>query len=174
MKNHSMRSPLVSESQAERVPSLLVIGYGDPTHGDDAIGPQVSKMIQKLGLENVEVCALEQLRPELSTKLAKVDYAIFVDACQRSEAGVKIKTLEACGLETAGSSVPGEGHSWPPCSLLALTQSVYGSYPKSWWVEVAARDFITGHPLSHQAKQSIQNAVEEIESLIDQCFAQPN
>ena len=162
MSTHSAPSP------PEQVPSFVVIGYGNPIHGDDAIGRQVTTLVQGLGLQNVEVCAVEQLRPELSTKLAAADYAIFVDACQMKSAGVKVSNLEACGLETAGSSVPGLGHSLPPCSLLALTQSVYGRHPQSWWVEVGAQDFEPGHHLSHRANQSIRNAVEQIEDLIQQ------
>ena len=154
-------------SEPDKLPSLLVIGYGNPTHGDNAIGGQVTNLIQALDLQNVEVCAVEQLTSELSTKLATVDYAIFVDACYMKKAGVKISTLKACGLETAGSL--GWNHAMPPCSLLALTQSVYGRHPQSWWVEVAAQNFETGHHLSPRANQSLQNAVEQIEALIHQC-----
>ena len=156
-------------SQPDRMPSLLVIGYGNPTHGDNAIGRQVTNLVQALGLQNVEVCAVDQLTPELSTKLARVDYVIFVDACYMKKAGVKVSTIEARGLETAGSS--GWSHALPPCSLLALTQSVYGCYPQSWHVEVAAQNFETGHQLSPRAKQSLHNAVKQIELLSHQCLS---
>ena len=156
-------------SQSDKLPSLLVIGFGNPTHGDNAIGSQVTNLVQDLGLQNVEVCAVEQLTPELSTKLASVDYVIFVDACYMEKAGVKVSILEACGLETAGSS--GWIHSLPPCSLLALTQSVYCRHPQSWHIEVAAQNFEPEHQLSPRAHQSIQDAVEQIELLIHQCLS---
>ena len=159
---------LDASSQPKRVPSFLVIGYGNSTHGDDAIGPQVATAIGELELQNVESFTLQELRPELSAKLATVDCAIFVKACQMKNPTVKIRNLKAYGLETTGSSVPGYDRSWLPCSLLALTQSVYGRHPQSWWVEVAARDLGIGHPLSHRANQSIQIAVEQIEDLIHQ------
>jgi hydrogenase maturation protease len=150
------------------MPSFLVIGYGNPTHGDDVMGQQVISQIQQLGLKNVGVCAVEQLTPELSAQLATVNYAIFVDACQMEQSDVRISPLEACGSETTGSSVPGLGHSLHPCSLLALTHSVYKHHPQAWWVEVAAEDFRVGHPLSAQAQQNIQNAVEQIATLIQE------
>ena len=174
MNTHSDVSTPDAGSQAARLPSLLVIGYGDPTHSDDAIGRQITNLIQALGLQNVEVCAVEQLTPELSVKLATADYAVFVHACWMKTPDVKISTLEACGMETAGSSVPGSGHCWSPCSLLALTHSFYGRYPQSWWVKIAGQNFVTGHHLSHRANQSIQNAVEQIEALIHQCISAPN
>ena len=154
-------------SQAKRVPSFLVIGYGNSTRGDDAIGLQVANLIRELELENVEISTVEQLKPELASKLATVDYAIFVKACQMKNSAVKVRNLKAYGMETTGSSVPGYGNSWLPCSLLALTQSFYGCHPRSWWVEVAARDFRTGHSFSDRANQSIPIAVEKIKVLID-------
>ena len=174
MKTHSTVFEPDIVSQSDQVPSLLIIGYGHPTHGDDAIASEVTALIKALGFENVEVCAVEQLTPELSAKLAKADYAIFVHACWMKTAQVKVSSLEACGMETGGSSAPGYGHSWHPCSLLALTNSVYGRYPQSWWVKVAGQNFLGGHHLSHRANQSIENAVEQIEALIYQCISPPN
>ncbi len=168
MNIHSTVSP------PHQLPSLLVIGYGNPTHGDDAIGSQVTTQIQALGLKNVKVCAVEQLTPELSTKLSTADYVIFVHACWMKTGEVKVKTLDACGLETGGSSTPGGGHSLPPCSLLALTHSVYGHSPQSWWVKVAGQNFETGHQLSHRANHNIQTAVEQIEALIDRYMSVAN
>lgn len=157
-----------------KVPSLLVIGYGNPDYGDDAIASQVTTQLQALEIENVETCAVEQLKPELSTKLSTADYAIFVHACWMKTGDIKIKALDACGLETAGSSTPGCGHSWSPCSLLALTHSVYDREPQSWLVKVAGQNFETGHHLSDRAEQNIQNAVKQIEALIHQCIYEAN
>ncbi len=172
MSTHLSISQPTTISQAEKLPSLLVIGYGNPTRGDDAIGSQVTNLLKELELQNVEVCAVEQLMPELSPKLAAVDYAIFVHGCCLMEReNVKVSTLEACGWETAGSSVPGWGNSYHPCSLLALTHSFYGHHPQSWLVKVAAQDFVSGHHLSHRANQSIENALEQILALIRQCIS---
>ncbi|ERN40291.1 Ni,Fe-hydrogenase maturation factor [Rubidibacter lacunae KORDI 51-2] len=153
-------------SVSAKVPSLLDIGYGNPSHGDDAIGRQVTVMVRELGLHNVEVCAVERLTPELSSKLATVDYAVFVDACLMKGDDIRFSPLVTCGLETAGSSVPGWGLSLHPCSLLALTQSLYCRHPRSWWMEVAAENFAYGQQLSARARQGIQNALEQILALI--------
>lgn len=155
-------------SSPNQVPSLLVIGYGNPTHGDDAIGSKVTSQIQALELKNVKVCTVKQLTPELSSKLAATDYAIFVHACCMTTAEVQVNTIDPFGLETGGSSTPGLGHSLPPCSLLALTHSVYGHSPQSWWVKVAGQNFETGHQLSYRANQNIPTAVEQIEVLMAQ------
>ena len=152
---------------SEVSPTFIVIGYGNPNKGDDAIGQKVVAQLQALKTPNLEACAVSQLTPELSSKLARASVAIFVDACKlKNTDTVQVKALDACGTETTGSALPGFGHSCSPCSLLALTQSVYGHFPKAWWVEVPANDFTIGQPLSNLAEQGVNQALRAIASLI--------
>ena len=153
-------------SPPEKQPSLLVIVYGNPTYGDDTIDCQITTLLRGLELPNVEICTVKQLTPELSSKLAKVDFSIFVHACWMTT-DLKITAIEACGLQSAGSSAPGSGPSWPPCSLLALTHSAYGHSPRSWWVKIASQNLVTGHHPSHQM---IHDDVEQIKTLIHECI----
>lgn len=146
---------------------FVVIGYGNPNKGDDAIGQKVVAQLQVLKIPNLEAYSVNQLTPELSGKLARANIAIFVDACKLENTNaVRVKPLKACGMETTGSAVPGFGHSCSPCSLLALTQSVYGHVPRAWWVEVPANDFTIDHPLTNLAEQGIEQALQAISSLI--------
>ena len=152
---------------SEGSPTFVVIGYGNPNRGDDAIGQQVVAQLQALKTPDLEACSVHQLTPELSGKLARATIAIFVDACKlKNTDTVQVKSLVPCGTETTGSALPGFGHSCSPCSLLALTQSVYGHFPKTWWVEVPADDFTVGHPLSALAEQGVEQALQAIASLI--------
>lgn len=147
--------------------TFVVIGYGDPNKGDDAIGQKVVAQIQKLKTSGLEAYSVNQLTPELSSKLARANVVIFVDACKlHNTDAIQVKPLDARGMETTGSALPGFGHSCSPCSLLALTQSVYGHFPKAWWVEVPASDFTIGHPLSDLAEQGVTQALRTIASLI--------
>jgi hydrogenase maturation protease len=147
--------------------AFVVIGYGNPDKGDDAIGQKVVAQLQELKTPNLEAYSVNQLTPELSSKLARASVAIFVDACKlKNTDTVQVKPLDACGTETTGSALPGFGHSCSPCSLLALTQSVYGHFPKAWWVEVPANDFTAGQPLSDLAEQGVDQALRTIASLM--------
>ncbi|MBE9140288.1 hydrogenase maturation protease [Nodosilinea sp. LEGE 07088] len=151
---------------SEPHPTVVVIGYGNPQRGDDAIGQTVVSHLQALNIPAVEAYSATQLTPELSSKLAVADCAIFVDACKLASADVRVKPLTACGSEPSGSVVPASGHSCDPCSLLALTSSVYGRCPQSWWVEVPASDFTVGNALSALAERGVAQALQEIEKLI--------
>lgn len=149
-------------------PAFVVIGYGNPNKGDDAIGQKVVAKLQALNNPNLEAYSVNQLTPELSSKLARASFAIFVDACKATNNNtLQITPLDACGVETPGSALPGFGHSCSPCSLLALTQSVYGHFPKAWWVEVPAQDLTIGQSLSALAEQGVDQALQAIAALIN-------
>lgn len=146
----------------------IVIGYGDPNQGDDAIGQTVVTHVQALKQLNLEAYSVSQLTPELSSKLATANIVIFVDACKLNNADtVQVRQLDALGTETTGSTLPGFGHSCSPRSLLALTQSAYGHLPNAWWIEVPAKDFTPGQSLSELAEQGVDQALQTIASLID-------
>ncbi|MEM7796523.1 MAG: hydrogenase maturation protease [Cyanobacteria bacterium P01_C01_bin.118] len=152
---------------SEVSPAFVVIGYGNPNKGDDAIGQTVVAQLEELRTPNFEAYSVNQLTPELSSKLAKATVVIFVDACKLNNTDkVRVKPLDARGTETTGSALPGFGHSCSPCSLLALTQSVYGHCPKAWWIEVPANDFSVGHPLSDLAEKGVAQALQTIASLV--------
>lgn len=161
-----------SSSSLPPAPTLLVIGYGQPQRGDDGVGPHIATLIGALGWPQIRTCSLPQLQPELASRLAIADYAIFVDAC-KMEPGleIRVRPLQAQGAETTGSSTPGLGHSCDPQSLLALTQSVYGRHPQSWWIEVPATDFRQGQPLSDLAQAGVQKAIKTIEMLMTANFS---
>jgi hydrogenase maturation protease len=153
---------------SETSPTVVVIGYGNPRRGDDAVGQEVVARLQALKIPTVEAYSVPGLIPELAGKLAAADSAIFVDACKAKHTDtVRIKPLEACGTESAGSAVPALGHSCDPRSLLALAHSAYGRCPQAWWVEVPASDFTPGNALSALAERGVAQALQEIEGLIN-------
>lgn len=152
---------------SETGPTFVVVGYGNPHKGDDAIGQKVVDQLQASNFSTLKAYAVSSLTPELSSKLAHANVVIFVDACKlKNTDTIQVKSLEPSGTETAGSVVPGFGHSCSPSSLLALTQSVYGHFPKAWWVEVPASDFTMNRPLSDLAARGVEQALRAITSLI--------
>ncbi|MCM1982033.1 hydrogenase expression protein HypE [Lyngbya confervoides] len=153
----------------EKSPSFLVLGYGRSHHGDEGIGQAIVAQLHDLALEGVITHCDSILHPELAGRLATADQVIFVHACQMGDAAeVRVRSLDACGSETPGSAVPCSGHSCDPCSLLALTQSVYGHSPRAYWVEVPAKDFSLGDSFSRIAQKASQDALQVIEELIQQ------
>jgi Ni,Fe-hydrogenase maturation factor len=156
-----------SESVPDAQAKFVVIGYGNPSHGDASMSWEVVQRLKALNIANLEVNSVKQLTPELSDKLAIANYAFFVDACYvKGPDHVQITSLEARGSETTGSGVPALGHSCDPSSLLALTCSVYGHCPKAWGIAIPAHDFIEGHQRSDLAEEVIDQAIEAIQTLM--------
>lgn len=149
--------------------NVVLIGYGNQQHGDDGIGPELVRLVEALNLPGIKAYAVTRLTPELSGKLAEADYAIFVDACKMTSTDqIRMKSLDAVGSETTGSSVPCSGHSCDPRSLLALTHSVYGHHPQAWWLEVPATEFGDGCQTSETAEWGMQSAFQAITALVTQ------
>ncbi|MDJ0706708.1 MAG: hydrogenase maturation protease [Leptolyngbyaceae cyanobacterium MO_188.B28] len=147
--------------------TFLIVGYGNELHGDDAIGSHVATAVATWGLPQLRSLSVQKLTPELSETLANAEYVVFVDACRMNcPEGVRFKPINACGSEPGGCSIPAAGHSCDPCTLLALTQSVYGRRPQSWWLEVPAENFDLSKGLSSIAELGVARALEKIQFLV--------
>jgi hydrogenase maturation protease len=59
---------------------VLIIGIGNPSRGDDALGPLCIERIESLGLAWVEVLTDFQLQVDYALDLADREEVVFVDA----------------------------------------------------------------------------------------------
>jgi hydrogenase maturation protease len=135
----------------------LLIGYGNECCGDDALGPTVVRLIDAMGLPDVNVLAVHQLMPELADLLASAGQAIFVDATRVPQPSpIVIQRLQASS-ETAILT-----HSCHPSALLALAQLLYGHSPPGWLVTIEGRQFNPGDAVSAQARRHADSAAQMI------------
>jgi hydrogenase maturation protease len=124
---------------------VLVIGYGNPLRGDDAVGWRVAEALTRDALpEGVEVMACHQLTPELAERLAAADLAVFVDAAAGDRPGA-IATRAIDAVEAAPLPF---SHQCAPAELLAWARAVCGHYPAAVVVSVTAAQFDMGAQLS--------------------------
>ena len=61
-------------------PSRLVIGIGNPSRGDDALGPLLVERLQALNLADLELLTDFQLQVEYALDLQARREVVFVDA----------------------------------------------------------------------------------------------
>jgi hydrogenase maturation protease len=61
-------------------PTLLIFGYGNPSRGDDALGPLLLEQLQALALPNLECLTDFQLQVEHALDLEGRTLALFIDA----------------------------------------------------------------------------------------------
>lgn len=140
---------------------ILVIGYGNELRGDDSLGPLVAKAVAAANIPGVRVLTARQLLPEFTVDLARAKRAIFVDASEVwSENGIEVRLL------TVEDTIDWFTHHANPCTLLALTQAIWGQAPEAWWLMVSGRNFGIGERLSGMAEANARQALVCLQRLI--------
>lgn len=136
----------------------LIIGYGNPSRGDDALGPVLLDEIACLLPQHPEWGAIElltdfQLQIEFVLDLAGRQRIVFVDAAASGAEPFAFTPLTASDVSTAAT------HALTPGALLATFQRHYCcAPPPSFLLAIRGHDFELGAPLSDAARHNLQAA----------------
>jgi len=135
--------------------TLLVIGIGNPTRGDDAVGPAVAEAVTLRWPGRARVLDVHQLTPELVQSVAEAGRVVFVDAdtAATKVMAVKIRPVVPCAPAS---------HRLDPEGLLALADQLFAASPDAWLVSVPAMHLEFGIGLSPIAARSIEVAASWI------------
>jgi hydrogenase maturation protease len=136
---------------------VLVLAVGNPSRGDDAIGPELAARLEAVALPGVEVISEFQLQVENALDLVGRDRVIFVDAGTNTPAPFELRPLGAAPefLHTS--------HALSPEAVLATYLRVTGTAPpKSWVLCVRGESFELGEPLSADAAVNVEAAWREL------------
>jgi hydrogenase maturation protease len=146
---------------------ILIIGYGNPLRGDDALGPVAAKHLAQHYRDdaNIHVCTVHQLTPELSEKVAAYTIALLIDARHREPAGQVF--VEEVQLATNPSSHPFSHYVTPP-ELLLLARTLYSSSPRMFLSGITATAFAVGEPLSPPVFAALPILYEKIAALVQE------
>lgn len=110
---------------------LLVFAWGNPSRGDDALGPLFAAAVRGWALHGVEVLDEFQLQPEHLLDLVGRARVLFVDASREAPAPFTAEPLASArdaSFTTHAMSPAALLHSFrevqraepPPCTLLAI------------------------------------------------------
>jgi hydrogenase maturation protease len=139
---------------------LLLFGYGNPSRGDDALGPSLVTRIALLKLSHVECQDDMQLQIEHVTDLAGCDQALFIDADL------------SCAEPFVYSEVVAEKddsyttHAITPSTLLHVYHEVYGhAAPPAFLLRIRGYRFGLGAALSSKANANLDAATKLISQL---------
>jgi len=140
--------------------TALVIGYGSPIRGDDAIGPLVADRLQQLALPDwIRIEARHILTAELAAALAEVERVVFLDAAVDLPPG----QLRCQPLHADSSAASTMAHFHDPRELLAWCQGLYGRVPRAWLITAGGVDFGYGHfQLSEAAAAAVQPMMDAV------------
>jgi hydrogenase maturation protease len=134
---------------------ILVLACGNPSRGDDALGPLlIDRLVGAGGRRCIETLADFQLQIEHVLDLEWRSRVIFVDAVAAGPepfAFVPARPRADASLST---------HSIRPSALLGLFRRVAGKEPPSAWVlAIRGYGFELGAPLSDRAAANLDRAL---------------
>jgi hydrogenase maturation protease len=132
---------------------VLVFAVGNPSRGDDAVGPLLAEWLVERALPGVEVLVDYQLQVEHALDLERRDRVVFVDACVDAEAPAVVRRVVPDGRFAHTS------HALAPAQVLETYRRVTGREPpESWLVGVRGERFELGAGLSRVAARGCDAA----------------
>lgn len=144
---------------------LLVVGIGNPSRGDDALGPSfVERLEQRLGASiargEVEVLTDFQLQIEHAIDLEGRRRVVFVDASVDAPAPF---TFEAV---TPSRDRSFSSHALSPSALLDAAARLGGTLPEAHALAIRGARFELGDPLSPQASSHLEAALAFFDAIV--------
>lgn len=137
------------------VKPVLVFAYGNPSRGDDALGPLLMEVLEsQIDTGLVDFVVDFQLQIEHALDLQGRRLTIFVDASVKAEVPYQFSRLTPLRDSSYTS------HAMSPAALLDVYQSLYGMPPPAYLLGIAGLSFELGEALTPPAAQNLALAVE--------------
>ncbi len=137
---------------------VLVFAWGNPSRGDDALGPALLDLLETRQRETAELGHVElitdyQLQVEHALDLQGRERVLFIDASVSAQAPYVLSVL----LPQRDSSYT--THAMSPAAVLAVYEQINDEPPPpAWLLSIRGYDFELGQPLSAQARSNLQDA----------------
>lgn len=133
----------------------LVFAWGNPSRGDDALGPLLAARLREQAPPGTEVLDDFQLQPEHALDLAGRDEVLFVDASVNAKPPFEVHAVGP-GRDASFSS-----HHLSPQALLQVCVDLGQPLPPCVRVlAIRGEQFELGAPLSAAAARHLQAALE--------------
>ena len=147
-------------------PEVLIFGYGNPSRGDDALGPMLIERLEPwLFSESQSVGRVEcltdfQLQVEHALDLVGRSLVLFVDA--HVDCPAPWQLCELCPAADASYST----HAISPASVLRVYQQIHAADPPpSFLLGIRSERFELGEPLTDAAEAHLSSALECVKRL---------
>ncbi|MHB1373695.1 MAG: hydrogenase maturation protease [Thauera sp.] len=133
---------------------VLVFGWGNPSRGDDALGPLFVEAVEAMKLPGVECLTDFQLQVEHALDLKGRERVLFVDASADAAAPYELKRIEAARDASFTS------HAVSPQTILQVFEALEGATaPPAWLLAVRGDLWELGAPLGACARGNLDAAL---------------
>lgn len=156
------------------VPSLLILAVGNPSRGDDALGPLFLERLAAMreqggdwdgwaGWDDIELLTDFQLQIEHAVDLADRQWVLFVDASVSCPPPYQFTRLQPA------RDVSYTSHALTPAAVLHVYQQINGKPPPpAFLLAIRGEAFELGEALSPTAEQNLARALEFTKRLLTQ------
>jgi len=139
----------------------LIFTWGNPSRGDDALGPALYELLQNESLNGVDLLTDFQLQIEHAVDLVNRRRVLFVDASTSASSPFELLRLQP---EQDASYTT---HAMSPQALLSVYQQVYGCPPPpALLLSIRGYEFDLGLPLSAAANRNLLAAYNHVKILL--------
>lgn len=144
---------------------IVLFGYGNPSRGDDALGPALLACTTVWLAEHPEadVTLVEdfQLQVEHALDVNQADLVLFVDADAQGPAPFHLERVQPARDSSYTT------HELSPAAVLHVAREMSGRLPPPAWVlGVRGEQFALGDPLSEPAQSNLAAAWTEVRELL--------
>lgn len=145
---------------------ILIIGYGNPLRGDDALGQVAAAHLARhfRDDDDIHVRNVQQLTPELSQTIATYETVLLIDARHETPPGRLLIAEVQPGAAAASHPF---SHYVTPADLLALAHGLYAASPRMLLVGITADSFAVGAPLSPPVQAALPRLYDEVIRLVN-------
>ncbi|MGB5443528.1 MAG: hydrogenase maturation protease [Gammaproteobacteria bacterium] len=140
----------------------LVFTWGNPSRGDDALGPAMYDLLLQEDFNAVDLLTDFQLQIEHCIDLEARKRVLFVDASISANAPFELVCLQP-EQDTSYTT-----HAMSPQALLSVYRQVNGSMPPpAWLLSIRGYEFGLGLPLSAAANKNLLAAFDHVKQFLD-------
>jgi hydrogenase maturation protease len=160
------------------VTRLVVFAWGNPSRGDDALGPEFLAAAEAMapqprsaagggepgagdGTPDIAYVTDFQLQPEHALDLAGRDLALFVDASTKAGAPFTFTAVAPARDPTFTS------HAMSPAAVLAAYAGSFGEPPPAFVLAIRGESFELGEAMGEGARGNLRAAVAFYARLLD-------
>jgi hydrogenase maturation protease len=149
------------ETESPVLPTL-VFTWGNPSRGDDAIGPRIYDRLQASAFPGVELLTDFQLQIEHAMDMADRQRILFIDASVSAKDPFEFSRLQP-ERDTSYTS-----HALNPSALLSVYHQInHREPPPSYLLKIRGYQFDLGLPLSDTAKSNSDKAHQFVLDLLN-------
>ena len=151
-------------ARRKRPAKVVVIGFGSPIRGDDALGPLVAdQLAEEFQLPQVEVFSRHILTTEMAESLRDATLVLFVDAAIDGPVGKVVQRRLTPRRDVADTIA----HSVDARGLLAWTEALYGQAPPALLLSTRAVTFeYANYQLSPAVQATVPPLMEHVRQLV--------